>query len=127
MSTNSNHQLLQETALFLAKSEWVAEGKDFFPELAKFLSETLDMDYICIDRLLGDKLSAETVGVYYNGKFEDNVTYTLKDTPCGDVVGKTICCFPEGVRHLFPKDTVLQDMKAESYIGTTLWSYSGRS
>lgn len=127
MTTSSKRQLLQETALFLAKSEWVAAGKDFFPELAKFLSETLEMDYICIDRLLGDKLTAETVGVYYNGKFEDNVTYTLKDTPCGDVVGKTICCFPENVRHLFPRDEVLQDMKAESYIGTTLWSYSGRS
>jgi light-regulated signal transduction histidine kinase (bacteriophytochrome) len=30
------------------------------------------------------------------------------------------------VRKLFPKDTVLQDMVAESYIGTTLWGSKGQ-
>jgi len=118
--------LIQETALFLARSEWTSRGEDFFAALAKFLAEILEMDYICIDKLLGDILSARTLAVYYNGKFEDNVSYTLKDTPCGDVVGKTICCFPERVRQLFPKDVVLQDMVAESYVGTTLWGYSGK-
>ena len=123
---NPDQNLMQETAFFLAKSEWTARGEDFFTALAKFLAEILEMDYICIDKLLGDNLSARTLAIYYNGKFEDNVSYTLKDTPCGDVVGKTICCFPERVRQLFPKDVVLQDMVAESYAGTTLWGYSGK-
>ncbi|MBF0510057.1 MAG: response regulator [Deltaproteobacteria bacterium] len=51
--------------------------------------------------------------------------YRLEDTPCGDVVGKPICCFPRDVRHLFPNDVVLQEMLAESYVGTTLWSSQG--
>jgi PAS domain S-box-containing protein len=84
------------------------------------------MDYVCIDRLRGDRLTAQTVAVYYDGKFEDNVEYTLKDTPCGDVVGKTICCFSHNVRRLFPKDAILQEMSAESYVGTTLWSSKGQ-
>jgi len=64
--------------------------------------------------------------MFVNGKFEDNVSYALKDTPCGDVVGKRVCCFPEGVRHLFPKDAVLQEMAAESYAGVTLWGHKGK-
>jgi light-regulated signal transduction histidine kinase (bacteriophytochrome) len=84
------------------------------------------MDYVCIDRLLGDNLTAQTLAVYFDGKFEDNVEYTLQDTPCGDVVGKTICCFPRDICHLFPKDVVLQEMTAESYVGTTLWSSKGQ-
>ena len=84
------------------------------------------MDYVCIDRLQEDVLAAQTLAVYYDGQFENNVSYTLKDTPCGDVVGKTICCFPQGVRHRFPKDVVLQEMVAESYVGTTLWSSQGQ-
>jgi len=115
MKTNQpDYQLFQDTTLFLARSEWAATGGDFFNELAKFLAEKLRMDYICIDKLMGDGLTAQTISVYYNGKFEDNITYTLKDTPCGDVVGKTVCCFPQGVRQLFPKDEVLQEMGAES-------------
>ena len=66
------------------------------------------------------------MAIYFDGKFDPNVSYTLKDTPCGDVVGKAICCFDKGVRHLFPKDAVLQDMVAESYVGTTLWNSQGQ-
>jgi PAS domain S-box-containing protein len=111
---------IEETQSFLLQCGYADE--DFFTSLAQYLARSLSMDYVCIDRLLGDRLAAQTVAVYFDGKFEDNVEYTLKDTPCGDVVGKTICCFPRDVRHLFPRDVVLQEMVAESYVGTTLWS-----
>ncbi len=111
---------------FLAKAAWLTSGEGFFPALARFLADDLGMDYVCIDRLAGDGLEAETLAIWCDGHFEENVSYALKDTPCGDVVGKTICCFPSGVRHLFPKDQVLQDMKAESYLGVTLWGAKGQ-
>jgi len=98
-------------------------NEDFFQSLASYLAYTLNMDYVCIDRLHGDNLVATTLAVYHNGEFEDNVTYTLKDTPCGDVVGKEVCVFPTEVRNLFPKDEALQVLQAESYVGTTLWSF----
>jgi signal transduction histidine kinase/CheY-like chemotaxis protein len=100
--------------------------EDFFHSLARFLADLLQMDYVCIDRLSGDKLSATTVAVYVNGRFEDDVTYTLQDTPCGQVVGQTFCCYASEVRKLFPGDAVLQEMAAESYAGTTLRDSSGR-
>ena len=111
---------------FLAKAEWLTSGEGFFQALARFLADDLGMDYVCIDRLAGDYLEAETLAIWCDGHFEDNVTYALKDTPCGDVVGKSICCFPSGVRHRFPKDQVLQDMTAESYLGVTLWGAKGQ-
>lgn len=112
-----------EAALqFLVSCGDTPSGETFFQALAKYLAKSLGADYICIDRLQPGLLVAETVAVYSDGKFQDNVSYTLKDTPCGDVVGQTVCCFPTGVRQAFPKDTVLQDLAAESYFGTTLWN-----
>ncbi len=98
---------------------------DFFQELARYLSESLAMDYICIDRLEKDGLTARTVAVCHDGKFEDNVSYALKDTPCGEVVGQHICCYPRNVCDLFPNDDVLKDLAAECYLGTTLWDSRG--
>ncbi len=116
-----------ENALeFLAQTSSGAAGLPFFQSLAAFLAENLQMDYVCIDRLEGDGLSATTVAVWFDGKFEDNVTYALKDTPCGQVVGKSICCFPAEVCRSFPHDQVLQDMHAESYAGVTVWSHTGQ-
>ncbi len=116
---------IEEALRFLAQSS-AAPGEDFFQTLAVFLARILDMDYVCIDRLEEGSLSARTVAIYYDGKFEENVTYALKDTPCGDVVKDKICCFTEGVRYRFPNDQILQDMPAESYVGTILWDSDGQ-
>jgi len=117
---------LEQTQLFLARADWLASGTDIFTAMATFLAIHLGVDYVCIDRLTGDLLSAQTLAIWFDGRFEDNVAYTLRDTPCGELVGKRICCFPEGVRHRFPRDQVLQDMLAESYLGTTLFGTDGR-
>ena len=126
VSDITDRKQIEGTLLFLSQCGCQLSGEGFFPMLARYLAQSLEMDYVCIDRLLGDKLSAETVAVHSNGKFEDNITYTLKDTPCGDVVEKTTCCFPRNVCRLFPKDAALRELRAESYAGTIVWSYDGK-
>ena len=122
----TERKMIENAQLFLARGVWTASGEDFFEALARYLGESLGMDYVCIDRLEGDMLSARTLAIYFDGKFVDNVTYTLQDTPCAEVMKKEICCFPKDVRHLFPSDLVLQEMKAESYVGTVLWGSTGQ-
>jgi two-component sensor histidine kinase/DNA-binding NarL/FixJ family response regulator len=118
--------VIEAAQTFLAQRGWARTGEDFFRSLARFLAETLSMDYVCIDCLEEGSLEARTVAVYYDSEFEDNVSYALRDTPCGEVVGKSVCCFPQGVRGLFPADVVLQEMEAEGYAGTTLTDSEGR-
>ena len=113
----------EDTQLFLAKSG--STDEDFFNSLALYLAEHLAMDYVCIDRLMPGNLMAQPVAVYFDNTFEDNIAYALHDTPCSNVVGQTVCCFPRNVRGLFPRDALLQEMHAESYVGATLWSAAG--
>ncbi len=120
----TRRKLTEDTLRFLLAQDR-SSGEDFFRALAQFLSHKLDMDVVCIDRLQSDLLAAETLAVYHDGNFADNVAYTLKDTPCGDVVENSVCCIAREVRQLFPKDAVLQEMLAESYVGTVLWSSQG--
>ncbi len=117
--------LRDDLLTFLAQTSSMASDEPFFNKLARYLAQCLEMDFVCIDRLDGDGLTATTVAVWCDGRFEDNVSYSLKDTPCGDVVGKTVCCFPAMVCQMFPNDQVLLDLRAESYVGVTLWSHSG--
>ena len=117
---------IENAQSFLLGCSWAKSGKDFFEALAEYLGKTLGMDYVCIDKLVDSGLNAQTVAIYFDGHFEENVHYTLKDTPCSKAVGKSVCCFPTGVRQLFPNDLVLQQMVAESYTGITLWGTQGR-
>jgi len=118
-------KVIDDAQLFLLQFGYAVPYEDFFKSLANYLADALGIEFICIDRLENDCLTAQTVAIYCDGKYKDNISYTLKDTPCGSVVGKTICSFPKDVRHLFPNDHVLREMAAESYIGTTLFSTTG--
>jgi two-component system cell cycle sensor histidine kinase/response regulator CckA len=120
----SARKQIEDAQSYLLQINSLKPGEDFFESLAQFLAKTLNMDFVCIDRLEGDGLSARTVAVWCDGHFEDNVTYALKDTPCGEVVGKTVCCYPAGVGQFFPRDQVLQELRAESYVGVTLWNHT---
>jgi PAS domain S-box-containing protein len=126
MSDITDRKKMDAVRDFLAKYSGPAQDKGFFALLAQYLAVTLSMDFICIDRLEGDGLIARTVAVWCDGKFEDNVSYALKDTPCGEVVGKAVCCFPANVCQFFPRDQVLQDLRADSYVGVTLWNHTGK-
>jgi PAS domain S-box-containing protein len=117
---------LENLQAFLAQVGDGAGEEPFFNALARYLAQNLGMDFVCIDRLEGDGLNATTLAVWSDDHFEDNVTYALRDTPCGDVVGKEVCCFPASVCQFFPKDRVLKELRAESYIGVTLWGHTGR-
>ncbi|MBI5832193.1 MAG: PAS domain S-box protein [Armatimonadetes bacterium] len=121
----TQRRLMDKTQLFLI--ECGAAGSDFFADLAEYLATELDACYVCIDQLVGDGLSARTVAVWHDGAFEDNVTYALADTPCGQVAQEGFCWFAQGVSHLFPEDVVLREMGAESYAGCVLWSADGRA
>jgi len=112
----------EELLRFLGQRSVTGDGTDFFQALARYLANCLPMDFVCIDLLEEGHQTARTLAMFDQGQFQDNISYTLKDTPCGNVVGKIICCFPQDVRRLFPHDAVLQRMAAESYLGVTLWS-----
>jgi PAS domain S-box-containing protein len=117
---------LQDALRFVGERAWGLSGEDFFHALARYLAQNLGADFVCIDRLEEGSLAAQTVAVFCDGAFQDNVNYALKDTLCGDVVGKNVCCFPGNVRGLFPEDAVLQELRAEGYVGTTLWGAQGK-
>ncbi len=117
---------VEDVTAFLSQVGGEIAGEPFFDALARFLANALDMDYVCIDRLEGDCLNATTLAVWHDGRFEANVTYALCDTPCGEVVGKKVCCYPASVCQLFPEDKALLELCADSYIGVTLWSHTGQ-
>ena len=117
---------LENVQIFLAETSTGTDTEPFFYALARFLAKNLNMDFVCIDRLEGDGLTARTVAIWCDGHFADNVSYALKDTPCGEVVTRQICCYPARVCRLFPNDPVLQELRAESYAGVTILSHTGR-
>ncbi|WP_428561983.1 MAG: PAS domain S-box protein [Solidesulfovibrio sp. DCME] len=122
----TERKTLEQALSFLATCGRDQEGRDFFQSLALYLTRALHVEYVCVDRLEGDGLTATTLAFVSDGRVEDNFRYALADTPCGLAVGKAVCVYPSGVRALFPNDRMLKDIAADGYIGVTLWDNAGR-
>lgn len=102
-------------------------GEMFFHQLVTNLSKIFDADYAYIGAF-GEQppLTVTTLAIYAHGKIADNITYSLKNTPCANVAGNRTCAYPRGVRYMFPDDHMLWDMNVEGYIGTPLFDTAGQ-
>jgi signal transduction histidine kinase/ActR/RegA family two-component response regulator len=113
---------IEDALYFIAQGGWQSDGPDFLKSLVGYLGRKLDMDYVFVDELMEDKVTAKTVALYSMGEFPENIAYPLRGTPCANVIGKTLCCYSSQVQQSFPDDEMLVDMDAESYVGIPLWS-----
>ncbi|HEX8988314.1 MAG TPA: PAS domain-containing protein [Rhodocyclaceae bacterium] len=116
----------EEALSFVAERGWMASKEKFFDALVKYLGKTLDVDHVMVSAVADDMGTAETVARYARGAVVPNLRYSLKGTPCENVMGRRFCFYPQGIRQMFPDDPLLPDMGAESYSGLPLWDSAGQ-
>ncbi len=124
--TDSERTTLTDTLRFVAERAWRVSGTGFFIELVSYLGETLDVAFAFCDMIdPKDDMTVQTLALYAHGEISENISYSLKDTPCENVVGSEFCWYGEDVQRLFPNDELLVEMNAESYAGIPLWTAHG--
>lgn len=121
------HKLTEEALREIALGRSAATGMAFFSSLVQHISKTLGVRYVLVGELIGDsKDNIETVAMCIQGKIVDNINYHLAKTPYENVIESSQCCYPCGVRELFPDDQMLVNEGIESYCGNPLFDSQGR-
>jgi len=124
--SDSDRALIDQTLHFVAERVWRVTDAEFFYELVKYLGESLGVAYAFCDTIdPNDNTLVQTLALYANGEMSENISYNLKDTPCENVIGRTLCCYVDKVQQQFPRDQLLVDLDAESYAGIPLWAADG--
>jgi len=115
---------------FLAETGTTEDG-DIFKCIVRQLALSLNVRYAFIACLNShDNTQADIIALWANGEIADNFSYTLTATPCSTVFGlngESICVYPNNVQNLFPEDSLLTEMEAESYIGVPLVNSFGKT
>lgn len=102
-------------------------GQDFLRSLVRQLASAIDCRYIMLGEITEPQASRiKTLAIWAKNDFAENFEYDLEGTPCGNVVGKKLCTYPENIQELFPNDSILTEMQAEGYIGIPLFDSSGK-
>jgi PAS domain S-box-containing protein len=100
-------------------------GDEFFRSLVRHLAEALAVRSALVAEVKPEEPDRARTLAVWSGDFGKNFEYPLAGTPCENVVNQTMCFYPRGIQKMFPKDHLLIDMGAESYLGTPLFDSSG--
>jgi signal transduction histidine kinase/DNA-binding NarL/FixJ family response regulator len=103
-------------------------GEAFFQALVRSLSEALNVRYALITGCINTPPTRVCTYAFWMGdEFGENVEYDLYGTPCETVLNGQGCqYYPQNLQALFPLETDLVDMQAESYAGIPLFGSDGK-
>jgi formate hydrogenlyase transcriptional activator len=116
----------EETLRVITEGTAAVTGSDFFRSLVRHLAQALQVRYAFLAECTNQAKTAVQTLAFWTGKeFDADITFPLAGTPCEKVIGGEMCCYPEHLQSLFPKDKGLVDLRAESYIGIPLRGSKG--
>jgi two-component system sensor histidine kinase/response regulator len=102
-------------------------GDEFFRACVRYLAKVLRVRYALVSehgKEVGDQV--RTLASWSGDGFIDNFEYCLQDSPCEQVFQGRTCYYPAQLQELFPNDTLLVEIGAESYLGVPLTDSSGQ-
>ncbi|WP_430810769.1 MULTISPECIES: GAF domain-containing sensor histidine kinase [unclassified Carboxylicivirga] len=97
-------------------------GQAYFDAAALQLCRLVEADYIIIARYLPDENAVESIAFTDGKKVLDKAHYSLKNTPCENVIGKNSCRISVDAWKQFPSDSLIGEHKIEGYIGIPLFN-----
>jgi PAS domain S-box-containing protein len=122
----TERKIAEQTIIDIAKGMSSQSGRVFFENVVKQIAGLFDAKVVFIGLINeADTKIIDTILIYSNNKFVDNISYPILHTPCSNVVGKEICNYQSNVQTLFPRDAMLVEIGAESYLGAPLFNSKG--
>ncbi len=97
-------------------------AQEYLNKIVLNISSVINMEYVFIARTDVETNISSTIATAINGVLSENFEYSLKDTPCDNVVNGSICVYEDKVAEVFSKDQLLIDMNIEGYVGLPLYN-----
>jgi len=101
-------------------------GEEFFGSLVRNLATAIGAPCTLIAEIVGPTASAvQTHAIWIQGQEAGNRCTVLSGTVCADVLDQGQCVIRSGASAKYPKDDLLQELRAEGYFGMALRDSSG--
>jgi len=123
----SSYQSYEHYLRDIVEGVSIITGKEFLKKAVEYLAITLEVSDVFIGQFKdAECYQIETYFVFSHGKFINNFSYNLHNTPCENVIhDHCLCMYPDNIQTLFPKDSLLEKMNSTAYVGTPLFNTKG--
>jgi PAS domain S-box-containing protein len=93
-------------------------GEAFFRALVEHLAIALEVRYVVVQELLGDR--ARVLAIWDNDHLAEPFEHFLENTPCDQTRTQGLYCCSDHLQDRFPEDDLLRELGAVSYAGVVL-------
>ncbi|WP_323816317.1 EAL domain-containing protein [Cellvibrio sp. NN19] len=103
-----------------------ASAPDFFITILTALADAIGAQHALISLIDNHDPSMATTHTYLaHGQPQPNISYSLQNTPCHDVMSESFCFMTSGVQACYPHDEMLKELNIESYLGIGIKNAQG--
>ncbi|NOT97258.1 MAG: PAS domain S-box protein [Nitrospira sp.] len=111
----------------LAFDTAAATGREFLQALVRQLALALDTQYAFVTEWVPGRTDRlRTVAGWSGNCAADPLEINLHDSPCQQVMKDGTALFAQGIRQVFPQNTLLSSIGVESYMGVVLRNSEGQ-
>lgn len=123
ISENTQERGREDLVFSIAYGLSAASGEEFFPRLAQYLADTLDLDFVSISKVCSDD---ELSNIAFFGRGELITTDDVYKTEGPfQTHHNRIVCYPERVAAIFPGSNWLAEHKVQAFMSVDLYSSEG--
>ncbi|MCG3200940.1 MAG: Anaerobic nitric oxide reductase transcription regulator NorR [Gammaproteobacteria bacterium] len=102
-------------------------GADFLHALLPGVAQALNVKYVFVAEFSPDQQTASTLAFWDGGKVVlDAGDYALPGSPCEQVLGGDVVCYPRDVQSAFPDHHELGEMGVSSYVAVPMKAIDGK-
>ena len=118
----------EETLKHIGLGVSSSTGEEFVRSLVKQLSKALQTDFSFLVETTkkNDEDNTCTLIIAEHGHIRSKMNFKLANSACEEVLKRGFRAFPNEVREKFPKDEVLKELEAESFVAMPLVDHKGR-
>ena len=97
-------------------------GEAFFAALVENLSKAMDTHSAWVTEYMEESQQLRALAFWANGQLLTDFIIDMDGTPCGDVIEHAeFIHHPDNIVNVYPKDSLLKQLKAVSYMGVPFW------
>jgi len=104
----------------LATTTSAQDLEEFFKYCVKTLAQFYDCQYAFVGLLADNKEEVVTQAVWTPEGYAENFTYSLKGTPCAEIINLEKELIPTNASKLYAEDELLVSMQIDSYFGAPI-------
>jgi len=124
----TEHRRIETALRTVVEGTGAATGCEFLRSLVQHLAAALRVRYAFVSEVLGTPPTrVRTLALWAGRGLGENVEYDLADTPCEGVLTSGFCHYPSDLQTLFPRDSMLAELEAQSYMGVPIVGADGRT